>query len=94
MDKKTLLIFVRRILNGASIEKSKRSLLQLYEILKEQGADESVIKMIEKIIKSVPEMKEFSEKDFLTEADVIIAERRARERIARENAARSYSRFC
>lgn len=48
--------------------------------------------MIEKMIQSAPEMKEASKKAVLTEIDVEIAERRAKERMAREEAARNRGR--
>lgn len=94
MDKKTLLIFARRIFNSSSEIKAMVSLRQLKALLEEQGAPKEDIAMLEKMIQSAPEMKKAAQKAVLTEADVEIAERRAKERRAREEAARRYSRCC
>ena len=88
MDKKTLLIFAKRIFNSSSETKAMVSLRQLKTLLEEQGAPKGDIALLEKMIQSAPEMKEAAQKAILTEADVEIAERRARERKAREEAAR------
>lgn len=93
MDKKTLLIFAKRIFSSSSETKATVSLRQLKTLLEEQGASEEDIALLEKMIQSAPEMKEAAQKTALTEVDVEIAERRARERKAREEAAR-YSGRC
>lgn len=92
MDKKTLLIFAKRILNSCSIDKSVISLRQLKTLLEEQGAPKDEIDLLVNMIQSVPEMKDAAKKAVLTEADVQIAARRARERKLREEAARYHGR--
>ena len=87
MDKKTLLIFAKRIFSSSSETKATVSLRQLKTLLEEQGASKEDIALLEKMIQSAPEMKEAAQKAALTEVDVEIAERRARERKAREEAA-------
>lgn len=93
MDKKTLLIFAKRIFNSSSENKAMVSLRQLKTLLEEQGAPKSDIVLLEKMIQSAPEMKEAAQKAVLTEVDIEIAERRAKVRKAREEAAR-YSGRC
>ncbi len=88
MDKKTLLIFAKRIFNSSSENKATVSLRQLKTLLEEQDAPKDNIALLEKMIQSAPEMKETAQKAVLTEADVEIAERRAKARKAREEAAR------
>lgn len=88
MDKKTLLIFAKRIFNSSSETKAMVSLRQLKTLLEEQGAPKGDIALLEKMIQSAPEMKEAAQKAVLTEVDVEIAERRAKERKDREEAAR------
>lgn len=88
MDKKTLLIFAKRIFNSSSEYKATVSLWQLKTLLEEQGAPIDDIALLKKMIQSAPEMKEAAQKAILTELDVEIAERRAKERKAREEAAR------
>ncbi|MBE5943238.1 MAG: hypothetical protein E7264_11985 [Lachnospiraceae bacterium] len=92
MDKKTLLIFAKRIFNSSSEIKAMVSLRQLKSLLEEQGAPKEDTALLEKMIQSAPEMKEAAQKATLTEVDVEIAERRARERKAREEAARNRGR--
>ena len=92
MDKKTLLIFAKRIFNGSSTTKAMMSLRQLKTLLEEQGAPTGDMALLEKMIQSAPEMKEVSQKAVLTEIDVEVAERRAKERKAREEAARNRGR--
>ena len=92
MNKKILLIFVKRILNSGSEEKASISLRQLKTLLEEQDAPKDTIDLLEQIIQSVPEMKEAARNAVLTEEDIKIAERRARERKARWIAARPYGR--
>lgn len=92
MDKKTLLIFAKRIFNSSSKTKAMVSLCQLKTLLEEQGAPKGDIALLEKMIQSAPEMKEAAQKAVLTEVDVEIADRRAKERKAREEAARQYGR--
>ena len=87
MDRKTLLIFAKRIFNSSSENKATVSLRQLKTLLEEQGAPKDNIALLEKMIQSAPEMKETAQKAVLTETDVEIAERRAKERKAREAAA-------
>lgn len=87
MDNKTLLLFAKRIFNSSSETKAIVSLRQLKTLLAEQGAPQGDIALIEKMIQSAPEMKEAAQKPLLTEVDVQIAERRATERKAREEAA-------
>lgn len=88
MDKKTLLIFAKRIFNSSSETKAILSLRQLKMLLEEQGAPIGDIALLEKMIQSAPEMKEAAQKAVLTEEDVEIAERRTKDRKAREEAAR------
>ena len=92
MEKKTLLIFAKRILSSSSEEKARKSLLQLMELLKEQGAEKNAIDLLDKMIQSIPEMKEASQKAVLTELDVETAQKRAHERRVREAAARCIGR--
>ena len=92
MDKKTLLIFAKRILSGSSREKAAVSLRQLQLLLEEQGAPSDHIGLLEEMLQSIPEMQKASSGAILTEADVHIAHRRARERILREEAAKNYGR--
>lgn len=92
MDKKTLLIFAKKIFNNSSETKAIVSLRQLQTLLEEQGASPKDIALLEQMIQSAPEMKETAQKTVLTELDVEIAERRARERKAREEAARNRGR--
>ena len=75
MDKKTLLIFAKRIFNSSSENKAMVSLRQLKTLLEEQGAPKSDIVLLEKMIQSAPEMKEAAQKAVLTEVDIEIAER-------------------
>ena len=93
MDKKTLLIFAKRIFNSSSVNKATASLRQLKTLLEEQGAPKEDIALLEKMLQSVPEMKNLDSKAVLTEEDVKIAYRRAKERKEREEAAR-YSGRC
>ena len=58
MDTQTLMIFVKRILAGSSVLKATSSLGQLKKILTEQGAGEKELQLLEKIITSIPEMKQ------------------------------------
>ena len=92
MDKKILLIFAKRIFNSSSENKAMVSLRQLKTLLEEQGAPKSDIVLLEKMFQSAPEMKEAAQKAVLTEEDIEIAERRAKERKAREEAARCRGR--
>jgi hypothetical protein len=92
MDTKTLLAFTRRILSSSSTEKATISLNQLQRLLEEQGAPKSHILLLQKVMLSVPEMKQQAQNGTLSEADIEIAYRRARERIAREEAAMRYGR--
>ena len=92
MNRKTLLMFAKRINSNSTEEKAKNNLLQLQEILAEQGAAEADIQLVKVITMSVRELKGLPEKPFFTENDIEIAERRARQRIAREEAAASMGR--
>lgn len=93
MDKKTLLIFAKRIFNSGSVEKGMLTLGQLKCILMDQGADPECLLLLDKMISSACEMKEISAKTtLLSENNVNIAHRRACERKAREEAARNYGR--
>lgn len=92
MDTQTLMIFVKRILAGSSVLKATSSLGQLKKILTEQGAEEKVLQLLEKIITSIPEMKQLLRQTPLTEDDVEIAHRRALDRIEREKMASRYNR--
>ncbi len=93
MDKKTLLIFAKRIFDSSSKEKATRVLEQLRAILIEQGVKSDCIGLIDTMISDAPEMKEIAaQKPFLTEEDIKIAERRADERRAREALAASQGR--
>lgn len=92
MDTQTLMIFVKRILAGSSVLKATSSLKQLKKILTEQGAGEKELQLLEKIITSIPEMKQLLRQTPLTEDDVEIAHRRALDRIEREKMASRYNR--
>ncbi len=92
MNRKTLLIFAKRIFSSSSQEKAINNLLQLQSILAEQGASEDDIQLVKTMIMSAPELKELAAKPDFTEEDIRIAERRAKERKAREEAAARYSR--
>ena len=92
MDKQTLLIFAKRIFNSGSLNKALLSLNQLKALLEEQGAPRDSIDLLKTMINSAPEMKDAATKPTLTEFDVEVAQRRANERKAREEAARAYGR--
>ncbi len=92
MDTQTLMIFVKRILAGSSVLKATASLGQLKKILTEQGAGEKELQLLEKIITSIPEMKQLLRQTPLAEDDVEIAHRRALDRIEREKTASRYNR--
>ena len=93
MDKNTLLIFAKRIFSSSSEAKAVMSLRQLKTLLEEQGAPRGDIALLDKMIASAPEMKAAANRATLTEADVEIADRRAKERQARDAAA-SYRGRC
>ena len=92
MDKQTLLIFAKRIFSSSSTAKAMASLNQLKRLLEEQGAPVADIALLTSMIRSAPEMKAMAQQPVLTERDVEIAERRAKEREDRERAARHYGR--
>ena len=92
MDQKTLLIFAKRILSSSTNLKAETVLRQLQALLQEQGASQREIALLEKMIQSVPEMRQMADKKVLTEADVIVAERRAMERKRREADAMRHGR--
>lgn len=92
MNSKILLIFVKRILNSGSEAKASMSLYQLKTLLEGQNAPKDTIDLLEKIIRSIPEMKEAARNAVITVEDVKIADRRAQERKAWEEAARHYGR--
>lgn len=91
MDKKTLLIFMKRILDSGSQVKSNVALKQLRNILSEQGADRELVKIVDDAIDSMPEVKDMAKlKASLTESDLKIAAGRAEDR--RRRAAESANR--
>ncbi len=92
MDEKTLLVFAWKIFSSASEEKAKIALKQLKRLLEEQGASMKNIYLINKMIDSVPEMKEASKQGFWTKEDIETAARRAVMRKAREQAAQYHGR--
>ena len=92
MDKKTLLIFAKRIFNSGSREKAVLSLRELKRLLIVQGAPETYVTLIEEMVDSAQEMQTIANKPVLTEQDVQIAHARTLDRRRREEEARHYGR--
>jgi hypothetical protein len=92
MKKDELLAFTRKILESSSMIKAAVALNQLIALLEEQGASEIDVDLVKMMARSIPEMKELAKQGAFTVEDVVIAERRAQERKAREEDARRYGR--
>ena len=92
MNKKTLMKFIQQISEKSSVFKAKLSLNELKRVLEQQNVSEEMIEIVRIAIESIPEVKGASEKGELTEEDLKIAHSRAKDRIAREEAARAYGR--
>ncbi len=84
MTREALLLFMKRILERGSEQKSSASLRQLKEILMLQNADPSMVELVEKTLASLPEAKAEAAGPALTEEDLRVAIRRAEERRQRE----------
>lgn len=92
MDRKTLLIFAKRILTSGSVSKAKLGLESLKFLREQQGANEWEIKLLTKMLDSLPEVQEVAKETAFTEEDVLIAARRAQSRKEMEELARLYGR--
>ena len=87
MNKASLLLFMKRILESGSELKSSVSLKQLIKILEMQNADREMIRLVEETLESIPEAKDTaSYHDPLKEEDLMIAIQRAKDRKRREEA--------
>ena len=84
MNRKTLLLFIERILENGSQGKAETSLRQLKSILVIQNADPKLIRLVDQTLLSVPEAKEEAEKSALSEESIEIAFKRAEQRKERE----------
>lgn len=83
MDKETLIIFIKRLLEGSQA-KASLSLCQLRQILETQGADPQMIKIVSDTIKSIPEAKIAARSSKFNEEELMIAIARAEDRRRRE----------
>lgn len=84
MTREALLLFLKRILEKGSPEKSIESLKQLRGILVLQNAGSEMIGLVDKTLESIPEAKVAAKKDSFSENELKIAFRRAEERKRRE----------
>lgn len=88
MNKNTLLLFIDRIISNGSQEKALCSLKELQKIINQQKPSSSdIAELINKAVKSLPEIKSETYTHTMTEEDIEIAYRRALVRIQREEAA-------
>ena len=77
MTKNSLILFMQRILEFGSEEKSKVSLKQLKEILIMQNADAALVDLVAQALSSFPEVKEAARDPAFTEESLQIGIRRA-----------------
>ena len=87
MNKEALLVFMQRILENGSNEKSILALQQLRAILQAQNTDPSLIALVNSTLLGIPEAKEAAKEPLLTEMSLRIALKRAEDRRRREEAA-------
>ena len=92
MNKTQLMKFIQQIMEMGSSAKAQSSLNELKRILTQQLASEEVLHIIQIAVDCVPELKEESEKGYLTDQDLEHAQVRAKARREREEAARAYGR--
>ena len=85
MNKESLLLFMKRILECGSESRSKASLVQLKEILEMQNADAEMIALVDQTLDCVSDAKDAAKREpELTEESLHTAYRRAEERRRRE----------
>ena len=84
MTRASLLVFMKRILECGSEEKSRASLNQLREILETQKADAEMIDLVKKTLLNLPGVKTAAKEDPFTEENLRIAILRSEERQRRE----------
>lgn len=78
MEKRTLLLFMQRILHNESPERAKLALIQLQQILRAQGADDEAQRLVADTLKSLPEAIDIATRqEFISEEDVALAKKRA-----------------
>ncbi len=86
MNRESLILFIKRILEYGSGERSAVSLKQLQTILETQGADPEMVRLVKDTLQSIPEAKKAAKAEPLTEESLRTAIRRAEERRAWEQA--------
>ena len=84
MTRESLLLFMKRILECGSTEKSTASLNQLKKILEMQNADSEMINLVNKTLVSLPEAKSVAKEPTFNEESLRIAIKRAEDRKRRE----------
>ena len=84
MARDSLIMFIKRILEYGSAEKSKASLNQLKEILEAQDADAAMVDLVQQTLESLPEAKAVAKEASFSEENLRIAIRRAADRKRRE----------
>ena len=92
MNKDSLMLFIKRILESESAQKSSLALCQLKEILEMQGADPEMIRLISRASEEAGEVKEWLSMDGFSVENLKIAIRRADEKKRREEMMASQGR--
>ncbi len=81
MEKRTLLLFMQRILHNETQERAQLALKQLQQILRTQGADADTLRLVENTLESLPEAIDIATRqEFISEEDLAIAIKRAARR--------------
>ena len=83
MEKTTLLIFIQEIINRSDNRQAELALEQLATILEQQGDTQSA-ELVRQALRGRPEIREYTKLGRLTQAQIEIAEQRAKDRVARE----------
>ena len=89
MDRDTLLHFIRRIVRGGNPEQSHLALLQLEQILRLQG-DQDSSRIVNDAAIGLPDLMRVTNP--LDERAIVLAAERGRERLRREQEARTMGR--
>ena len=84
MNRESLMIFMKRILENGSQAKSSASLNQLKEILEMQNANPDMIELVSQTLVSLPEAKTAAKSELFNEESLRISIQRAADRKRRE----------
>lgn len=80
MDERSLMTFIKKILQNGSPEKAKISLYQLADILSLQKAYPEQIRLVKDTAESIPEAREAAAKPVFLKPDFVLAIRASEKR--------------